>query len=253
MYFSASHKNVKKKQDYTAYTQDSLIVCDGIGEFNDSAKVAELVADKVKKNGDIETVIEELRREIPNGGTTILFAKKRSSTNSKLKYLDIEYLGNGGIIHLQGNFADNPNNQIPYRYAEIMLPHINPKSELDKHFSYNNNAEDSITTKLSLSLNQTSGDILIFYTDGISSLENEIILKDTNKRYWRYQSNAIQSILIELDKFLSDKKQNTTIKALKEFLDETLDKLLKDNMLDDDASIGVVITQEVLEYYKSRK
>ncbi len=132
-----------------------------------------------------------------------------------------------------------------------MLPHITPKGELDKHISHNSEKEDYTPTKLSLTLNQKSGDILLFFTDGISSLEDKLILKDDENRFWRYESSAIQVILSELHKFLSVKKHNEINEYLRVYLDSVLLKLKEYKMLEDDASLGIILSEQVFNYYNS--
>lgn len=257
MYFSARHIDIKLNQDYSNFNEDSMVICDGIGEFKDSGIVAEGVAELlIEKNYNnsindllIDKELIDLKNKVKDGGTTILFAKKNKSNS-----IDIEYLGNGGIIHLQGNFAKNVNVDIPYRYAEIMLPHITPKGELDKHLSHNSGKEDYSATKMSLSLNQKSGDILLFFTDGISSLEDKVILKDGEERYWRYESSSLQLILSELNSFLENNYSQTDdfIDNLTEFNDSVLITLKSNDMLEDDASLGIIISNDVLKYYISQ-
>lgn len=255
MYFSASHINVKLNQDYSGFSTESLIICDGIGSFENSGKVAKFVSQKMIANRlssisslIIDKELLDMKEKVSDGGggTTILFARK-SKSESKVH---IEYLGNGGIIHLQGNFAENPEQGAPYRYANLLLPHVNSNGELDKHLSHNSSKIDYNYSEINIKLNQKSGDILLFFTDGITSLEEGFILRDNQDRYWRYEPENIQIVLNELNSFLRTNWNKSNFKdLLKGFLDGVLFKLKNENKLEDDASLGIIISDNVLKFY----
>jgi hypothetical protein len=254
MYFSAKHKDIKLNQDYADFNDNSLIICDGIGEFTDSGKVAKLVVDQFINNNyskltdliDDNDRVKYLNQNII-GGTTFISAVKINNIDK----IQLEYLGNGGIIHLHGDFSSNLNSEEPYRYGEIMIPHITPNGALTKHISHNSKKNELTSSKLSLNLNYFTGDIILLYSDGISSLEDKVILRDNENRFWRNENPAIQLILKELNLFL---KSNNSIETFQnnliEFNEKILEKLKIENYLEDDASLGIIITEKVLNYYK---
>jgi hypothetical protein len=257
MYFTAAHKNIKLHQDYSGCKKvnhsKKIVICDGIGSLKNSEIVAEIIGDCFIN--DIFFSIEEIPNSptyFKEGGTTIIFAK---TENDRDVY--IEYIGNGGIINIAGDFAETPYSNYPYRYAEILLPHVDSKGALTKHLSHNSGIKEHTPSKLALTPNHPSGNILLLYTDGINSLENNLILKDRENRFWRNESSAIQYILNLLDSFLmkeskgqynADKIQD----ALLNFNKDVLEALNKDGYLEDDASLGIIITQTVFDYYQSK-
>jgi serine/threonine protein phosphatase PrpC len=258
MYLSASHIDVKRNQDYADFADNddyqALILCDGIGEFDDSGKFSNLVVNQcIEKHYStikellLDNEILGIKDKTIEGGTTILFA--RCEKNNDL--LKIEYLGNGGIIHFSGDFATNQNTELPYRYAEIMLPHVSPDGALRRHFSHNSGKAELEICDISLKLNHPCGDIIVFFTDGISSLEDKVILQDSEGRFWRNESPTIQNILSELNLFLNANKSNEFQEALNQFAKFVLNKLKNNNLLEDDASLGIIITKEVIDYYNS--
>lgn len=261
MYIAASYIDVKLRQDYadffTSDEQLRLIICDGIGEFKDSGKVAQTVGElftdhQMTNASDIihSKQLLDLREQGVIGGTTLISAV----VDLPVKNIKIQYLGNGGIIQLRGDFANNPNSDIPYRYSDIMIPHISPDGALTKHISNNSGKKELSVSIIELKLTTEVGDILLFFSDGIGSLENNIILKDEEQRYWRYENESIQFILSELDSFLSLHNSSKDFQEhLPVFTKNILEKLKLTNKLEDDASLGILINPEVLTYYKSKK
>ncbi len=258
MFFSVKHIDIKLNQDYADFLIEDekkvLVLCDGIGEFKDSGKVAKIVVDKFISSGysSITEVISDKEiiehKETIQGGTTFISAINKMNS----KKVHLEYLGNGGIIHFYGDFANNTNSEEPYRYGEIMIPHISPNGALTRHISNDSKKNELTSTKIDLTLNYFNGDIVLLFSDGISSLEDKIILQDGEGRYWRYENPATQLILKELDKFLQGKNNIDNFQDdLNQFNKDILEKLKKDNYLEDDASLGIIITKETLNYYKN--
>ena len=253
MYFSAKHIDVKLNQDYADFNDKSLIICDGIGEFKDSEKVAKLVVEQFigkeySKLSDLiaDNELVKFKNENIIGGTTFISAVKKNS----LDKIQIEYLGNGGVIHLYGDFSTNVNSDEPYRYGEIMIPHISPNGALTKHISHNSAKIELASSTIELNLNYITGNIILLFSDGISSLEDKVILKDNENRFWRNENPAIQLILKELDILLkSNNNQENFQKELIEFNRIILEKLKNENYLEDDASLGIIVTENVLNHY----
>jgi serine/threonine protein phosphatase PrpC len=257
MYLSARHLNIKLNQDSTNFICDkdfkSLIVCDGIGEFSQSQIVSEKVTEMMieKRFDDINQLIQDseiiaLKDKIENGGTTIIFAILES--NRKVK---IQYLGNGGCIKLNGDFNQSSQGLLPYKYNHLINPDINNSGALTRHLSKKSGKQELIKSEISCYLNNPKGDILLFFSDGITSLEENAIIKDTEGRYWRHESSCIQVILEKLNVFLMDNNISDDFQdKLITFNEEILKDLNNLNLLEDDASLGIIITDEVLKYYR---
>ncbi|WP_055448537.1 hypothetical protein [Lacinutrix mariniflava] len=258
MYFSAQHIDVKLKQDYADFSTEknrkALVLCDGIGEFTSSGKVSEVIVNQFigKDYSKLsEVIVDEEVQKLKNdnviGGTTFISAINKNQSDK----VQLEYLGNGGIIHLHGDFATNVNSEEPYRYGELMIPHIAPNGALTKHISHNSEKRELASSKIQLTLNYFTGDILLLFSDGISSLEDKVILKDNENRFWRNENPAIQLILKELNLFLLDINNKESFEDdLINFNTSILKKLKSENYLEDDASLGIIITENVLNHYK---
>ncbi len=257
MYFAVQYKSIKSGQDYadsfpTNNQDGSVVICDGIGEYPGSGEVSKLVVEKFgeglkSQDVSIQDIINQARHMIEEkkliGGTTFIAAKTEDSI------IHLHYLGDGGIIHLHGNFAQSPFEH-PYRYADLMIPHIMPEDgALTRHISHNSGEEELMVTSTTLTLNAPTGDILVLYSDGISALEEKAILKN-NGLYWRNEQETIQIILKDLHIFLKQHKQNISNDLLNSFISESLEKLNQKKLLEDDASLGIIITEDVINYYK---
>lgn len=257
MYISANHINLKLNQDcsnfFISEELNSIILCDGIGEFEKSGKYSEVVCEIMieKKYAGINELIKSekilnFKESNIEGGTTILFAVTKNNID-----LTIEYLGNGGCIQLSGSFAKNQNNLLPYRFNNLILPHISYNGTLTRYLSHNSDEKEHNRGQLKLTLNNTHGDLLIFYTDGINSLEENIIINDNEGRYWRNESIAIQFVLERLNLFLIKYNNSEDFQEdLQKFNITILEELKHNNLLEDDASIAFLITENVLKYYK---
>ena len=256
MYITASHINIKLKQDYSDFICHEdlkmMVICDGIGEFPLSNIASEKVCETMinKSYDDIDQVI--LDKDIAKiaslpekAGTTIIFAKVKNNNE-----LIIQYLGNGGCIHCDGSFAENKDDLPIYRFNELITPHVNSEGVLVKHLSNEGGNVERKRTKLSYSINNVFGDVFIFFTDGINSNENNVIIKDDQGRYWRNESSTLMYILDSLNKFLCENASKENFQdVLEDFNKEVLINLNEANMLDDDASLGFVINQNVLDHY----
>lgn len=255
MFISAQKIDVKSSQDFvfSDFKNQSLLICDGIGDFSDSGIVAKFLIDEYSKQNSIEleSLVQECLKKIKQnkiiGGTTLIHARLQDQGVS------ISYLGNGGAISLGGNFFDNPISNFPYKFTELINPHINVSNELFRHLSHNSSIEELRLSKITMNLNHPNGDILLFYSDGITSLEEKLILKDEEERYWRAESKSLIIILNELDIFLRTLKPEPFQDQLEYFNLEILEKLKAKELLEDDASLGIMISQKVLDYYQQKE
>lgn len=262
MYVSAKYIGIKLNQDFADFIPEgnnkSIVICDGIGEFEESGKAAEIVSNTVinecLNNDDLQNVIFESVNEIKKhgitGGTTLLYLKQIDSSTVK-----INYLGNGRILHLNGNFHENPLSENIFRFSDLLLPDISPKTgALTKHISHHSGNNELILNEIIIKVNNPYGDIFLLMSDGISSLEECFILKDAENRLWRNESNSINLVMNELHSFLENSKTDYLFQEeLIEFNAKILDKLKIEGFLEDDASLGIVITMDVLSYYKKQR
>jgi hypothetical protein len=261
IYLSAKHIAVKKDQDRSAYDFNKVVLCDGIGEFNDSAKAAEITVENIllaEKKNEIIGMINKSAVDISAngiiGGTTLIAAIIES--NEDIRLLRLAYVGNGSVFHLHGNYFELPSSygeaNKPYRFSNIVIPHIDKDGVLLRHISHHSNSEELVPSFIEMSLTGINGDIVLLFSDGISTLEEDIIVIDDQQRIWRNQSESVSIILNDLHEWLEKNCNEMPQVKIDDFLDVQLSKLKTLNKLEDDASIGLVITDKVLEYYQQR-
>jgi hypothetical protein len=254
VYSAATHKGVKLDQDRAGHSEGNgrfkLILCDGIGGLDDSGAAAELVVREymkgVSRSGRklVEGLVNKADvRALPKGGTTLLAAY-----GGEKALITIDHLGNGGAIHLHGDYAELGVSGAPYMYAQLILPHIAPDDSLTRHLSHEGGKKERRVSRVAVELNYHRGDIVILFTDGIASLERNVVIQDDSGRYWRHESDNIQYILDRLDDFLSTSHRESFQQDLEAFLADVLNELHKREMLEDDASLGIIMTEQVLDY-----
>ena len=259
VYLSCNHKGLRKNQDRTGVStildNQRLIICDGIGSYEGSDVVAELMVRSFRDNGtaDIREIVAGVDEnklavlEKP-GGTTIITG--RIKTTDSGPQVRLEYLGNGGCVHLSGNFAADLSNGIPFRYHHVMLPHVNSERALVRHFSKGMSTEFPPPGRIDMSLNHPYGDILVFFSDGVTTLEDEGIVEDGQGRYWKIQDRTLIAILQKLHGLLSTLTSvNDMAAALTSFNEKLVNDLVASEAVDDDVSVGFIITDKVLNHY----
>lgn len=258
VYLSAKHIAIKKNQDRSYFDEGKILVCDGIGEFKDSARAAEIVIDNltsVQSSIEIKSMLEKSVMEIITNnltaGTTYIMATLMND-NSKLS---LNYIGNGSIIKMQGDFYELPKTYSeinkPYRYLSLMMPHIDRDGILVRHVSHKSNPEELMPSNIEITLNGMNGDIIIICSDGITSLEDDFIVSDDQNRLWRNQSELLSKFIKRLHEFLKNNCSLITNQKIEKFIDDELTSYKENKLLEDDASIGVILTEEVITYYKS--
>jgi hypothetical protein len=260
VHISAKHIAVKKDQDRCSYGTDKIILCDGIGEFIDSARAAEITMENLflsEKRNEIKGLIDKSANDILSnsiiGGTTLIAAI--IDANEYTPILRLAYVGNGSIFHLHGNYYELPKSygetNKPYRFSNILIPHIDKDGILIRHISHHSTPAELIPSFIELSLSGPGGDIVMLFTDGISTLEEDIMVVDDQQRIWRNQSDCVTIILKDLHEWLLNNNSEMTQFKMDSFIEGELMKLKELNKLEDDASMGLILTDSVLEHYRS--
>jgi len=256
---AAKNIGVKMGQDRVWVSENKILLCDGIGSFGGSGEAADVVIgclqfaeNKVELISHINSAHNEILDKEIFGGTTMLSA---IVTEDHLKVM-LAYLGNGSIYHFTGDLFDKPetfteSNKI-HRYVNYLLPHVDKDGALLKHISNCSTAQELVPTFLELSLNGLEGDVIFMFTDGISSLEDDIVISDDQSRIWRNQSENVNSILNHWDLWMKANYSDINKEKLDKFLEDQLAWLKENKKLEDDASIGLIMTKRVIEYYKMK-
>ncbi|RKQ42908.1 hypothetical protein BXY85_3525 [Roseivirga pacifica] len=256
-YLAAGTLNIKLKQDASDFSTENhkvIAICDGIGGIDGSESIAKYIAEHIipseKPYFPIynSEIFQKIKQQDITGGTTLIHLEVLKNEAC------INYLGNGGIIHLQGDYQSKKYAENIYQYTQLLNPHVSKKGELVRYISKHSTPGTLQSSSIQVSLNNPTGDIILLFSDGINSLEVNPIITDDDGRYWRNESDCIHFILNELDKHLKANCDSSIFQEnLPQFIDNTLNNLNTQNMIEDDASLGVLISDKVIQHYRSLK
>lgn len=161
------------------------------------------------------------------------------------KYL-ISYLGNGSILYIRGDFWKFWDKRWPWCISDLMIGHSVFMDGIAKLYGLLGPEEDTSKVRyLSVIKDTYCGEIFILTTDGISSPDHAGIFRDdkTNglllgiNRYVESLVNVHIGEFLRCIAYCGDLED--TIKRFFEF------------KFDDDASLGVMISNKAIDYYKS--
>jgi serine/threonine protein phosphatase PrpC len=174
------------------------------------------------------------------GNTAILVCEKPDK-------IIIAHSGNGAIWHIKGNFNSFPDSfSFPWNAFNLLNPYKSSgkaKAVTIQPDSDNTNSGEYTPTIIEIQKNKEYGDIILICTDGIYSTNQ---LKDKNEKgVWTTKNKIyIFKIFSYLNHFFhSNKLQDSN--ALKEMLKLYLQELKP--FLEDDATIGILITSAAIE------
>ena len=251
-----------------------LLVADGIGshykaEFG-AKSACEFLWEKAKENpsninfeslflaipGHIKELVEEahlLDGRDPNRafGTTLLCGLE---TEREYK---IAYVGNGAILHIRGNFnhfpKTSPQYQLPWTLSNLLNPHSmweNGNNVLYKFVSPY--APDEITRPTLLSLIKDEdqfGEILIFCTDGLYSADQIMLGRADDDKIWIGIDEKVIILLEYIRDFLN--REHYTSQGLTEIIEFYLQILKERQLIEDDCSLAIIISEKTIEYHST--
>lgn len=162
--------------------------------------------------------------------------------------ITIAYAGNGGVWHIRGNFNEFPNvYHYPWNALNYLNPHTTPengKEALYRLISNNSDFSECVPTTIEIDKDKRIGEIIMICTDGIYSADQVSAGKNDKGVWVRYEPSIL--------KFFNYLKEYFKINQdySKEKIEEMLNRYLEDLKvaLDDDATIGILISKEALNY-----
>ena len=169
----------------------------------------------------------------------------------------IAYIGNGSAWHIRGDFNNFNKNCtfFPWNAVNVLNPHSiqSPKTNrelLFRVFYPGAEATDVVPSVIQISKDKAPyGDMLVITTDGIYS-EDQIRLAQWKGLVCKFIDSPMELLIKELEALISNKPLTSEItnNCLKNFLD----KMMAQKMLDDDSSIGIILSDEMIEYHSRR-
>jgi serine/threonine protein phosphatase PrpC len=183
-------------------------------------------------------------------GTTLLVAAETPDG------LLVAYAGNGGVFHIRGNFTDfGTEKALPWSFVNCLNPHSvseEGREALYRYLSPTGGPEQAEPTVLLLRKDRRFGDILLLCTDGLFSPDQV-----------RYGSPGDGSVWGEVDEPLI--AFHTALRAcfaaeghltrgrLQQAMDDYLAGLRARRALDDDTTLGLIVTARALAYRRERQ
>ena len=249
---------------------NAIILADGLGFYKYAGEGSKFVVNEIKKELLQLKTINELNIEnllIKTRDNLINYVKNNNGDITKTDYcttvicaietsskIILFYLGNGSIWHIRSNFK-SIKRTIPWNALNYMNPHSieeGGKEVLERFISTNKNNSLIQPTIIEIKKDIEKGDILILTTDGIFSQDH--IKIGTGKGDKVY--SLIPKTLLKLFDYLYKLGQDIVIdnnKDLEKFVSEYLKELKYEKLIDDDTTIGVLITTDALNYLKKGK
>jgi serine/threonine protein phosphatase PrpC len=161
----------------------------------------------------------------------------------------ISYLGNGSIFHVRGDFWSFWERRWPWCVTDLMLGH-SFLNETGKDTLYGILAPTGLTAEvrfLQLWKDTTYGELLVLCSDGISSPDHLRVGRDANDKLWSEVNPPLDALLNQFLRpyFTQLGPQDDTAAGLA----RALHTFLQAQTFDDDATIGILVSPRVKDYY----
>lgn len=275
---SQTHKRDKPNQDFCIAFDNSnlkikgVIVSDGIGSHAFSEISSRFCAERAKEKLqtlenlpiDFKTIFFEIKKELEEFvineltkddlnkttlGTTLICAVET------LDEYQIAYVGNGSIWQISGNFNHfGKAIALPWNSINLLNPHTIEQKGKSVLYKYISIADVStIPSIIKLSKNEDAfGDIIIITSDGVYTSDEAKIGKDDNGVIWEMGEDTMIELYKTLDIFFSDNPSEATNVDLEFELNKYLTLLRHRDIMDDDTTLGVIISQKAIDYQQNK-
>lgn len=272
---TATNTSKSENQDncgeYQGVFFNSLFIADGLGSFIYPKIASERVIDSFKASAkDFDNI--QTKGLQPKFSEVFKLAKDKliGFANENMKAEDketqnlygttaitvfetedkihVSYVGNGGVWHIRGNFNDFP---AAYHYPWNAVNYLNPhttsedgKEALYRLISNSSDFTECVPTSIEIEKDKSVGEILMICTDGIYSADQVKAGKNDKGVWVRYEPSMLKFFEYLKEFFKANQYYS------KELVEQMLNKYLEElkPTLDDDATIGIIITKEALNY-----
>lgn len=264
-------ENQDSKGEFEVADFKAIFIADGLGSFKYARLASERVIDFFKENAATlnsfdtknhnlkfvevfkqakqklidfsnEFLKEEEKEEENLFGTTVITVFE---TEDKIS---IAYAGNGAVWHIRGNFNEFPvSYHFPWNAVNYLNPHTIPeqgKEALYRLISNSSDFNECIPSIVEIEKDKSCGEIIMICTDGIYSAD-QLTAGKNDKGVWVKYETSMLKLFEYLNHFFSN-NQLYNKESFEQMLSQYLDELKP--MLDDDATIGILITKDALNY-----
>jgi len=255
----------------------AVIVADGLGSYEYADLASKFVTQNIKTQIEHSTEEIDFEKMFKQAKSKLIeyaqdFENKKGITLDKnnsfgtslivaiedAHRIKVAYVGNGAIWHLRGNFNHfNKTKYLPWNMLNYLNPH-SVQNEVGKEAMYKlisiSETKDTETVPTVLQIEKDNlyyGDIVMICTDGIYSFDQVPIgkvVKDGS--VWISGEKTMSFFYQHLNEYFV-KTQNPTNDSLQKAMQTYLDFLKQENILEDDASLGIIVTAKAIEYQKN--
>lgn len=271
---TATITNKSENQDYKGEVErndfKALFIADGLGSYKyaklSSEKVIDFFVNEVNKFQDninkikFKEVFKQTKHKLIAYANEVISEDEKQEDNlfgtTLISVLEIEdkikvsYTGNGSIWHIRGNFNEFPSSYLfPWNAVNVLNPHTVPengKEALYRLISNNNDYSECIPSIIELEKDTEYGEIIMICTDGIYS-GDQIKAGKNDKGIWVKYEPLMLKFFEYISHFFKNNQLYNKV-SIEQTLNQYLDEIKP--MLDDDATIGILISQKTLNYQK---
>ena len=280
IYATATITNKPENQDYrdkiTTPLLKSIMLADGLGSYKYAKESSETAVKTVYEQLhdlknleklDFEAIYKKAHEKLKamscqNGnkslgdlyGTTLIVLVE---TERKIK---IAYTGNGAIWHIRGNFDDKfhkifvegyPEISITWNAVNLLNPHSVPENGKEALYRLisDDTEYDYTPTVIEIDKDKRHGDIFMICSDGIFSADHTVVRPSKTENIYVKYEMTIKKFFEHLTRFFEAYKY--TDEELNNAINRYLSEVKPD--LEDDATMGVLITSKVLDFHNLKK
>ena len=165
----------------------------------------------------------------------------------------VAYVGNGCAYYIPSDFIDFPDSYpMPWNVVNLLSPHssLNSKTgrdEMFKFFGLRADQNQSEPTVVTVWKDQKKGEVFIIATDGLASADHvRFARRPGSNDLWMLSSEKVSMLCKDLRNCI--KAKHVIADNLQEMLLDFIQTLKENELMDDDITIGIVVSPKALEY-----
>ena len=276
---SQTHKKEKPNQDYCVLFENKkivikgVIVADGLGSHSRSEISSKFCSERLKEKMEgidklpinYKELFFEVKTELDVYAGTELSSEEKASTSLGTTLIcaveleseyQIAYVGNGSILQVSGNFNHfSANRSLPWNSINLLNPHNREELGMSAMYKYISTADNvsTIPSVVTLSKNEDAyGDIIVIASDGVYSNDEAKMGPDNKGVVWVMGEDTMIELYKALDTLFLSNPSEIKEEDLKFVLDKYLNLLRQRDIMDDDTTLGVIVSNQTIQYQQKR-